>query len=62
MGVAQAAGPLGGAPVLVNVFLPGGVDSLSVLAPVGDSRYTTLRPTLALAGGTGTAFSSPGST
>jgi uncharacterized protein (DUF1501 family) len=59
-GVAQAAGPLGGAPVLVNVFLPGGVDSLSVLAPVGDSRYTTLRPTLALAGGTGTAFAEDG--
>src|SRR3954465_773436 len=34
-GVAQAAGGAG-QPVLVNVFLPGGVDSLSVLAPVGD--------------------------
>src|SRR3954452_25120396 len=55
-GVAQAAGPVGGAPVLVNVFLPGGVDSLSVLAPVGDSRYRTLRPTLALNGGEGAAF------
>jgi uncharacterized protein (DUF1501 family) len=55
-GVAQAAGPVGGAPVLVNVFLPGGVDSLSVLAPVGDSRYRALRPTLALADGAGTRF------
>jgi uncharacterized protein (DUF1501 family) len=55
-GVAQAAGA-SGQPVLVNVFLPGGVDSLSVLAPVGDARYTTLRPSLALAGGTGTTFS-----
>jgi uncharacterized protein (DUF1501 family) len=55
-GVAQAAGPLGGAPVLVNVFLPGGVDSLSVLAPIGDPRYRTLRPTLALSGGQGATF------
>jgi uncharacterized protein (DUF1501 family) len=57
-GVAQAAGTGGaGQPVLVNVFLPGGVDSLSVLAPIGDARYRTLRPTLALAGGSGTTFS-----
>ncbi|HWH93690.1 MAG TPA: DUF1501 domain-containing protein [Baekduia sp.] len=55
-GVAQAAGPVGGAPVLVNVFLPGGVDSLSLLAPIGDARYRTLRPTLALADGAGAAF------
>jgi uncharacterized protein (DUF1501 family) len=55
-GVAEAAGPLGGTPVLVNVFLPGGLDSLSVLAPVGDSRYATLRPTLALGAGSGTTF------
>ncbi|MDX6701834.1 MAG: hypothetical protein QOF26_2060 [Baekduia sp.] len=55
-GVAQAAGPLGGTPVLVNVFLPGGADSMSILAPVGDGRYTTLRPTLALNAGDGTTF------
>jgi uncharacterized protein (DUF1501 family) len=54
-GVAQAAGA-SGQPVLVNVFLPGGVDSLSVLAPVGDARYATLRPTLKLAAGAGTTF------
>src|SRR3954454_5946795 len=53
VGVAEASGALGGAPVLVNVFLPGGVDSLSVLAPIGDARYRTLRPTLALSGGDG---------
>jgi len=29
--------------------MSGGVDSLSLLAPVGDSRYAALRPTLALA-------------
>lgn len=36
-------------PVLISIFLSGGVDSLSVLAPVGDSRYAALRPNLALA-------------
>jgi uncharacterized protein (DUF1501 family) len=55
-GVAEAAGPVGGAPVLVNVFLPGGADSMSILAPVGDSRYKTLRPTLALNAGAGPTF------
>ena len=54
-GVAQAAGPTG-APVIVSVFLPGGADSMSILAPVGDPRYQTLRPNLALAAGTGTPF------
>jgi uncharacterized protein (DUF1501 family) len=44
-GVAEAAaGP--SQPVLVSVFLPGGLDSLSVLAPVGDAQYAKLRPTL----------------
>jgi uncharacterized protein (DUF1501 family) len=33
--------------VLVSVFLGGGMDGLSVLAPVGDAGYATLRPTLA---------------
>jgi uncharacterized protein (DUF1501 family) len=36
--------------VLVSVFLPGGLDSMSVLAPVGDSKYATYRPTLKLDG------------
>jgi len=35
-------------PVLVSVFLDGGADSLSMLAPTGHARYTQLRPTLAL--------------
>ena len=34
--------------VLVSVFLEGGLDGLSVLAPVTDSRYLTLRPNLGL--------------
>src|SRR5918999_4598121 len=43
---AQAAGP---ERVLVSIFMSGGVDSLSMLAPVGDARYATLRPTLGIA-------------
>jgi uncharacterized protein (DUF1501 family) len=53
-GIAQAA-PTD--KVLVSVFCDGGIDSLSVLAPVGDPRYAQLRPSLALAPGAGTAFS-----
>jgi uncharacterized protein (DUF1501 family) len=52
-GIAQAAT---GNKVLVSVFFDGGIDSLSVLAPVGDSRYSQLRPNLALPPGTGTPF------
>jgi uncharacterized protein (DUF1501 family) len=49
-GVAMAAE---GAPktVLVSIFLSGGVDGLSVLAPYQDSKYLALRPTLKLGGG-----------
>jgi uncharacterized protein (DUF1501 family) len=54
-GIAEAA-TAGDNRVLVSVFMPGGVDSLSLLAPVGDSRYATLRPTLALGADEGTAF------
>ncbi len=53
-GVAQAAG--GSEPVLVSIFLDGGVDSLSVLAPTTDADYRRLRPSLALPPGAGTAF------
>jgi uncharacterized protein (DUF1501 family) len=52
-GIAQAA-PTD--KVLVSVFCDGGIDSLSVLAPVGDSRYAQLRPNLALPPGAGTPF------
>ena len=49
-GVAMAAE--GGPPkVLVSVFLSGGIDALSVLAPVEDGRYQQLRPTLKLGDG-----------
>ncbi len=54
-GVAEAAaGPA--SPVLVSIFLEGGADGLSVLAPIGDPAYRTLRPTLALAEGSGQSF------
>lgn len=47
-GIAQAAGTPP-ATVLVSVFLPGGLDGLSLLAPVDDPVYRALRPTLRLA-------------
>jgi uncharacterized protein (DUF1501 family) len=53
-GIAQAAQ---GDKILVSVFFDGGIDALSVLAPVGDARYPQLRPTLAQAPGAGPAFS-----
>ncbi len=54
-GVAEAAaGPA--QPILVSVFLSGGIDSVSVLAPTGDPTYRKLRPTLALGEADGTAF------
>jgi uncharacterized protein (DUF1501 family) len=54
-GIARAQAGRAGT-VLVSVFLDGGADSLSILAPVGDPNYRRLRPSLALAGG-GTPFS-----
>jgi uncharacterized protein (DUF1501 family) len=44
-----AAQSAGGSPVLVSIFLSGGLDSMSLLAPIGDARYAQLRPNLALA-------------
>ncbi|MGZ8667401.1 MAG: DUF1501 domain-containing protein [Solirubrobacterales bacterium] len=53
-GIAQAAGS--NDRVLVSIFLDGGVDSLSVLAPTTDGIYQSLRPSLALGPGEGTPF------
>jgi uncharacterized protein (DUF1501 family) len=53
-GIAKAAG--GADPVIVTVFMEGGIDALSVLAPVDDPVYRQLRPTLALGNGAGTVF------
>jgi uncharacterized protein (DUF1501 family) len=56
-GIARAATvQVPSAPILVTVFLAGGIDSLSILAPAGDPLYQKLRPTLAVAPGAGSAF------
>jgi uncharacterized protein (DUF1501 family) len=48
-GIAQAATLQStSSPILVSVFLQGGVDSLSLLGPAGDPTYEKLRPTLAV--------------
>jgi uncharacterized protein (DUF1501 family) len=53
-GIAKAAGASD--PVLVTIFMEGGIDGLSVLAPVNDAKYQSLRPTLKLAPAAGPAF------
>jgi len=55
-GIAQAASVPGGR-VIVSVYLQGGIDSMSVLAPVSDPLYHQYRQTLALAEGSGPVFS-----
>jgi uncharacterized protein (DUF1501 family) len=56
-GIAEAATVQGqSSPVLVSVFLAGGIDGLSLLAPTEDPLYRRLRPTLALAPGAGVPF------
>ncbi|MDX6554805.1 MAG: hypothetical protein QOD86_1000 [Miltoncostaeaceae bacterium] len=50
-GIAAAQAQAAGQPVLVSIFMSGGVDSLSLLAPTGGAhlaRYQQLRPSLAL--------------
>jgi uncharacterized protein (DUF1501 family) len=42
--------------VLVSIFLDGGIDTLSLLAPVDDSTYQALRPTLKMAADSTFAF------
>jgi uncharacterized protein (DUF1501 family) len=49
-GIAHADTP---PKVLVSIFFDGGIDSLNVLAPINDSTYQTLRPTIALQSGLG---------
>jgi uncharacterized protein (DUF1501 family) len=43
-------------PILVSIFLAGGIDALSVLAPVGDPRYAALRPKLGISRGDAIPF------
>ncbi len=55
-GIAEAAAAAADQRILVSVFLAGGADTLGVLAPTGDPRYATLRPTLKQNPDEGTAF------
>jgi uncharacterized protein (DUF1501 family) len=56
-GIAQASADAGSdAPVLVSIFMEGGWDALSVLAPVKEAAYNELRPGLALKEGEGKVF------
>ena len=55
--VAEAAGEH---KVLISIFMDGGTDALSLLAPTGDARYAALRPTLALNPAAGTPFEADG--
>ena len=53
-GIARAAAlQTAGSPILVSLFMQGGIDGLSLLAPAGDPLYQQLRPTLAVAPGSG---------
>jgi len=51
--VAEAAGDH---RVLVSIFMDGGADALSLLAPVDDARYIALRPNLRIAPAAGPAL------
>src|SRR5271166_5467664 len=56
-GIAQASAASGpNDPVLVSIFMEGGWDSLSVLAPVKEAKYKELRPVLGLQEGAGQVF------
>lgn len=55
-GIAAAAAAGSNQRVLVSVFLDGGADALSLLAPIEDPLYRSLRPRLGLAPTAGTAF------
>jgi len=56
-GIAQAAAAGNPQqPVLVSIFMEGGWDALSVLAPVREAKYKELRPVLGLVEGSGKVF------
>jgi uncharacterized protein (DUF1501 family) len=55
-GIAEASASSGEQPVLVSIFMEGGWDALSVLAPVKEAKYKELRPTLGLEEGSGVTF------
>jgi len=51
-GIAAAAAARPSGKILVNIFMGGGADALSLLYPAGDPLYPQFRPTLAVDGGT----------
>jgi uncharacterized protein (DUF1501 family) len=55
-GIAAASAASPNQPVLVSIFMEGGWDALSVLAPVTEAKYKELRPVLGLAEGSGQTF------
>jgi uncharacterized protein (DUF1501 family) len=56
-GIAEAASVQSlSSPILVSIFLAGGIDALSVLAPTQDATYRKLRPTLAVSPSEGIPF------
>jgi uncharacterized protein (DUF1501 family) len=55
-GIAQASAANANEPVLVSIFMEGGWDALSVLAPVKEAKYKELRPLLGLEEGAGKVF------
>ncbi len=56
-GIAQASEmQTSQSPILVSIFLAGGIDALSILAPVGDPTYAKLRPTLGISASDSTPF------
>lgn len=59
-GVARAAATQDGGPLLVSIYMTGGADSLSLLAPVNDPTYMRLRPILKLDPSQGTPLSGDG--
>jgi uncharacterized protein (DUF1501 family) len=57
-GIAQAAeGQSADSPILVSIFLAGGIDALSVLAPIDDPVYHRLRTSLAVSADGAVPFS-----
>ena len=56
-GIAKAAAASPDQQVLVSIFMEGGWDALSVLAPVKEALYHELRPVLGLKEGEGSVFS-----
>ncbi len=55
-GIAAAAAAEPNQPVLISIFMEGGWDALSVLAPVREARYHELRPTLGKNEGEGVQY------